>query len=236
MALEPIRRQKWAIDRALDGLISADIRVAAKAFSPTRWTGEEAARLLPVRQLILPDNSQPDGLPVFFEGRLRQFERQIGVVFAWLDPPTTQEETAEGVVCFRGQTTVIVRGPALVELAFPFQVERLPTDSENYWRDLRLPRAQFELPFPAPAVDEKAGPEPRLADPRRCLAPGPPTLSEASSPPIVPERRSPPVDLPSSNAVDQNTGLKAMKEEPCRSQPGPNQTPIRNLNCLPSTR
>ena len=233
MALEPIRRQKWAIDRALDGLISADIRVAAKAFSPTRWTGEEAARLLPVRQLILPDNSQPDGLPVFFEGRLRQFERQIGVVFAWLDPPTTQEETAEGVVCFRGQTTVIVRGPALVELAFPFQVERLPTDSENYWRDLRLPRAQFELPFPATAGDAEAGPDLSLADSCRWRSCGPPVFAGAGSVPVRPERRLPPVDLPPSNAIDQNNGLKAVKGEPCRSQPGPNQTTIRNLNYSP---
>ena len=147
MALEPTQRREWTIDRVLNGLVDADIRIAAKAFSPTRWTGEKAARLAPVRQLILPDNTQPDGLPVFFEGRLRHFERQVGVVFAWLDSPSTQDGTAEGVVSFRGQTVVIVRGPALVELAPPFQVERLPADPSNYWRDLRLPRAQFELPF-----------------------------------------------------------------------------------------
>ena len=42
---------------------------------------------------------------------------------------------------------VLLRGPALVQLAFPFQVERLPADEENYWRDVRIPRAQFEFPF-----------------------------------------------------------------------------------------
>ncbi|MCZ7640441.1 MAG: hypothetical protein M5U12_32925 [Verrucomicrobia bacterium] len=30
--------------------------------------------------LILPDGSQPGAVPVFFEGRLREFERRIGVV------------------------------------------------------------------------------------------------------------------------------------------------------------
>jgi len=147
MALEPIQRQKWAIDRVLTDLINADIRVAARAFSTLSWMGQSPPRLMPVRDLILPDNSKPAGLPVFFEGRLQRFERHIGVVLAWLDFPTTPDGTAEGVVCFRGQIVVILRGPALVELAFPLRVERLPPDAENYWRDLRVLRAQFEFSF-----------------------------------------------------------------------------------------
>jgi hypothetical protein len=104
--------------------------------------------LVPVRELYLPDNTQAGGLPVFFEGRLRQFERQIGVVCVHLDAPTTAERATEGVVCFRGQAAILLRGPAVVELAFPFHVERLPDDPNNYWLDLRLPQAQFELTFP----------------------------------------------------------------------------------------
>jgi hypothetical protein len=34
-----------------------------------------------------------------------------------------------------------------VGLAFPFQVERLPRDPENYWLDLCIQRAQFESRF-----------------------------------------------------------------------------------------
>lgn len=51
------------------------------------------------------------------------------------------------MVPFRGKTAVILRGPALVELAFPFEVEKLPQRPDNYWHDLRTSRVQFELPF-----------------------------------------------------------------------------------------
>ena len=131
----------------LGDLIGHDVRVAAKAFSPAPRNGEVPPGLIPVRDLYLPDNSQPAGLPVFFEGRLRQFERQIGVVFVQLDAPASAEKTPEGPLLFRGKTAVILRGPAVVELAFPFHVERLPVDADNYWRDLQVPRAQFEFPF-----------------------------------------------------------------------------------------
>ena len=233
MSTQPTRRPKWEIDRALEALIGRDIRVAAKSFSPPPRPGDTKLRLTPVEDLFLPDNSQPAGLPVFFEGRLLKFDRQIGVVFVHLGAPAALDGSSEGIVLFRGTTTVMVRGPAVVELTSPFKVERLPADPENYWRDLRLPRAQFELPFPAPAVDEGAGPELRQADFGRCLAPGPPTLTLASSASVGPERGLPPVDLPPSNTIDQNNGLKAVKGESCRSQPRPNQTPIRSLNYSP---
>jgi hypothetical protein len=142
-------RPQWDIDRLLAGLIDANVRVAAKAFSPMPRNGKAAGRFVPVRNLYLPDNSRADGLPVFFEGRLGEFDRQIGVVFARLDAPTATDAASEGQVLFRGKTAVILRGPALVELAFPFQVERLPADAENYWRDFRSARVQFEFPFGA---------------------------------------------------------------------------------------
>lgn len=157
---ESTTRVTWEIDRILDGLIGQDIRAAAKSFSPSQWTGEHPPRLRPVRDLFLPDNSQPSGLPVLFEGRLRRFVRQIGVVFICLDAPASPETAADGLVFFRGRMAVIVRGPAVVELAFPFQVEKLPTASNNYWRDVRLPCAQLELPFSAGAhhVDDGTSP------------------------------------------------------------------------------
>lgn len=71
------------------------IRVAARAFSPLPWKGESPPRLMPVRDLILPDNSQPTGRPVFLEGRLQRFERSIRVVLAWLDPLTIHDGTPE---------------------------------------------------------------------------------------------------------------------------------------------
>ena len=147
MSTQLTQRPQWEIDKTLGRLIGEEVRVAAKSFSPGPRHGRAAAPLLPVRELFLPDNSRPDGLPVFFEGRLQHFERQVGVVCVRLEAPTAATRTPDGPVFFRGQTAVLLRGPALVELAFPFQVERLPADSDNYWRDLRVPCVQFELVF-----------------------------------------------------------------------------------------
>ena len=141
-------RPKWEIDERLERMISHDIRVAAESFSPVRWNGEAVPMLVPVRSLILPDNTQVGVLPVFFEGRLRQFERRIGVVCVSLDAPTLVEASVEGVVAYRGAAAVVVRGPATVCLAYPFRVERLPQDPDNYWEDVRIVAAQFRLPFP----------------------------------------------------------------------------------------
>ena len=148
MDTELTQRPRWEIDRLLDSLIGIDVRVAAKSFSPPPPAYvDKPPKLMPVRDLFLPDNSQPEWLSVFFEGQLQHYERQIGVVFVKLDAPALLETAIDGLVYFRGQTAIILRGPAVVELAFPFQVERLPADPENYWRDLRLPCAQFEFPY-----------------------------------------------------------------------------------------
>jgi len=149
MSTRTTQRPRWDIDRLLDGLTGEAVRVAAKSFSPVPLNGATPRRFMPVRDLFLPDNSQPASVPVFFEGRLFQFERQIGVVSVHLDAPPWPHGASEGMLNFRGKTAVILHGPAVVELAFPFQVERLPADAENYWRDLRVPRAQFEFAFSA---------------------------------------------------------------------------------------
>ena len=139
-------RPAWEIDRVLSALVGEEVRVGAAAFAPPKSNGEWHPGL-PVNQLILPDNSCASGLPVFFEGRLCRFVREIGVVSVVLGAPANSEKSVEGVICFRGVTAVILRGPAVVELSFPFTVEKLPRDVVNYWNDLKFPRVQFMLPI-----------------------------------------------------------------------------------------
>ena len=153
------QRPQWQTDRVLDALIGQDIRVAGRSFVPTREGVQEPQRLIPARDLFLPDNRQPAGTPVYFEGRLRQFERRIGVVFVLLDSTASPARVSDGFVSFRGKTAVILGGPAMVELAYPFHVERLPGDASNYWRDLHVPQAQFEFPF-SPDGDDGQGRSP----------------------------------------------------------------------------
>jgi len=145
MTLQRTQRLQWEIDRILSNLVGQDVRVAAKAFSPARWDGTALPCFIPVARLLLPDNTQPAGLPVFFEGRLLEFERQIGVVCVRLEAPLLPTRAPDGLAYFRGKSVVILCGPAVVELAFPFHVERLPSDPDNYWRELRWPCAQFEF-------------------------------------------------------------------------------------------
>ena len=222
----PTNRPRWQIDQVLDDLMGADIRVEAKSFSPLPWTVGKQPRLLPVGQLILPDNTPAVGFPVFFEGQLLSFERRIGMVVVALESPSTRDGISEGLNFFRGRTSVILRGPAVVELAFPFRVERLPLDPENYWRDLRQPRAQFEFPFPETPRDQIHPAGVGLTDSSSVSSPG-----QRSA-----ERCLAPVDLPPPNAVDGNNGANAAKGELCRSGPGPSQTTIYNLIYLPPTR
>lgn len=140
------QRPQWPIDLRLERCLGQEVRVAAEAFFPIRWNGQVLPTPIPVRDLILPDNTQPGLLPVFFEGRLRRFERRIGVVFVTLEAPTAPRST-EGMVFLRGTAAVLLRGPAVVQLAVPFRVERLPAADANYQEDLRFPTAQFWLPF-----------------------------------------------------------------------------------------
>jgi hypothetical protein len=151
--MEPIattplpQRPQWDIDRRLERLIGQEVRVAGESFVPVCWNGQVRQSFIHVRDLILPDNTKPGVLPVFFEGRLCRFERRIGVVCVALDLPRVMGRAAEGTVLVRGIPAVLLRGPAIVRLAFPFRVEPLPADEANYWEDLRLPTAQFRLPF-----------------------------------------------------------------------------------------
>ena len=141
----PTARRVWDIDRRLCPWVGRDVRIAVDAFSPARWEGDGLPLLSPVRDLILPDNSRVGSLPVFFEGRLRRFERRIGVVYVGLEAPTAPDASVEGIVLFRGALSVILRGPATVRCDYPFRVEPVPIGPLNYWEDLRIPTAQFRL-------------------------------------------------------------------------------------------
>ena len=147
MSAELAHRPQWDIDRVLEELHGQDVRVAAMSFSPAPWDGGLHSRFISPRELILPDNSAVAGLPLYFEGRLQRYLRQIGIVYAHLDSPNSIEDSAEGVVCFRGTLAVILRAPAIVKLAYPFRVEKIPADDANYWSDIRFGLVQFKLPL-----------------------------------------------------------------------------------------
>lgn len=147
MKTRTIHAPNWVIDTLLQGLMGERVRVQAAAFSPVRWNGDNLPDLIDAKDLILPDNSRATGLPVFFEGRLMRFRRQIGVVYVGLEPFEASETAVEGTIRFRGRTAVMLQGPAIVKLAVPLQVERLPLNPDNYRRDLQFRRVQFNLPL-----------------------------------------------------------------------------------------
>ena len=144
---QTLQRPPWPIDRLLDALVGHNVRVAAESFSPVRWNGELPHHLVSTHELVLPDNSHAQGLPLYFEGRLRRYVRQISTVYVELAPLASLEDAAEGKVFFRGAIATILQGPAVVKLAFPFRVEQLPPNPDNYLEDLRVPRVQFNLPL-----------------------------------------------------------------------------------------
>ena len=142
--VEP-RGPVWAIDHLLTRLQGRSVRVAAQSFVPRRADGTAFPRLIPVAQLILPDGSTPGACPVFFEGLLEGHVRRIGVVDVILAELNATGDSADGISSFRGTTAVILSGPAIVRLAYPFAIEPIYADPVNYWLDFKGPHAQFEL-------------------------------------------------------------------------------------------
>jgi hypothetical protein len=146
----PAQDQKveWKIDRVLKSLSGKDVRVLGRSFLPgSEGTRREKLAFISTDDLFLPDNQRTDGFPVLFEGRLEWFERRVGVVFVGLNSSDFLDSVSDGFTPFRGKLAVIIRGPVIVELKFPFSIELLPFEAENYWRDLRFPSAQLEFPF-----------------------------------------------------------------------------------------
>ncbi|MCP5524076.1 MAG: hypothetical protein H7A46_21270 [Verrucomicrobiales bacterium] len=144
-------RPTWPIDHLLTGLQGRSVRVAAEAFVPRGDHVPALALLIPTARLILPDGSTPDGRAVYFEGLLEGHVRRIGIVDVVLGEPPATDDCADGITAFRGSTAVILPGPAIVRLAYPFVIEPIPGDPINYWRDFTRHGVQFELPLGDPA-------------------------------------------------------------------------------------
>ncbi|MCP5528027.1 MAG: hypothetical protein H7A47_14640 [Verrucomicrobiales bacterium] len=144
------QRPAWPIDHLLAGLQGRAVRVAAEAFVPRGDHVPALPALIPTARLILPDGSTPDGRVVYFEGLLEGHVRRIGIVDVVLAAPPSPVDCADGITAFRGSTVVILPGPAIVRLAYPFVIEAIPDDSINYWRDFSRRGVQFELPLGDP--------------------------------------------------------------------------------------
>jgi hypothetical protein len=147
MKTEPMQRPKWDVDRRLEANVGQDVRVAAAAFRLINHLGAPGPRWISIKELILPDNREVADLPVFFEGKLESFIREAAIVTDQLGNPRCPRSPANGTVHFRGGCAAVLQGPAQVQLAYPFSVEKLPSDSDNYWEDLRRPMAQFAFSF-----------------------------------------------------------------------------------------
>jgi hypothetical protein len=144
MSMETVQRPEWEIDKRLKTLIGENVRVQASSF----WPGAERNGAPPIKAkaLRLPDNTTLDG-PLFLEGKLLSFRREIGVVFVTLDRPALEGDTANGRVLFRGQAAVIIQGPATVLLDASHFVEKIPNDPKLYWNHLTASGSQFDLPL-----------------------------------------------------------------------------------------
>jgi hypothetical protein len=140
------QRRVWEIDKRLEALIGCAVRVRAELVMPKRWNGESLPHVIDLKNLILPDGTSADRDPIYVEGILKEFRRNIAVVCVDLDRPLI-EGGAEGRISFRGVTAVILRGPATVRLGHPYFVEKIPADAKSYWAHLRSTNPQFELGF-----------------------------------------------------------------------------------------
>jgi hypothetical protein len=116
MGTELTKRPKWG-----DHLVGEEARVAARSFFSVPHNSDEALRFIHVRHLFLPDNSQPACRSVFFEGRLQQYGRHVGVVFVRLDCLPSPHGSSERQAHFGRETD---RDPARScgswEMALPF--------------------------------------------------------------------------------------------------------------------
>ena len=144
MEPQPAQRGVWEIDKRLASLKGCPVRVRAELVLPKGWHGKALTKPIDGANLILPDGTRVDRDPIFVEGVLTEFKRSIAIMVVELDR-LPMEGTADGRIHFRGATAVFLRGPATVQLARPFVVERLPDFLQTYWNQLRLVDSQLEL-------------------------------------------------------------------------------------------
>jgi hypothetical protein len=136
-----MRNVLFEIEQTLSTLVGQTIRVQVHRFSP------DGRIFTPTSELVFPNGTRAENVSVFFEGELHAFERRIGVILVALGENTVCGHAEDGLFTLRTKLAGIVSGPAVVEMAFPFRLEHVPRDEENYWGDIRFPSFQFELPF-----------------------------------------------------------------------------------------
>jgi hypothetical protein len=146
MEIQSDQRRVWDIDKRLESLKGCAVRVRAELVLPKGWHGKPLACPIDGGNLVLPDGTRVDRDPIYVEGILTGFRRSIAVVQVELGEPPIGG-TADGRISFRGRTAVFLRGPATVQLAHPFTVERIPIHPQAYWEHLRRIDGQFELKF-----------------------------------------------------------------------------------------
>jgi hypothetical protein len=78
MKQEMPQRPTREIDCRLEQLVGEPIRVKAAEFLPLRDDSAGERLWIPADNLMLHDGTKTAGPPVFFEGGLRGFHRQIG--------------------------------------------------------------------------------------------------------------------------------------------------------------
>lgn len=141
MNAETVQRPTWEIDQVLSSLIGQEIRVAAVSFCPESPNRSGHHPWIRNNELVAPDGFQARGAPVYFEGKLIRFSRRIGVVHVVLDELVDTAGVSEGLIVFRSSTAVFLKGPATVELASPFKVEKLPRGRSNF----RITGSSFDI-------------------------------------------------------------------------------------------
>lgn len=134
----------WEIERILDRLVGQEILVEAAAFCPAGWTGQFPLGWIPVRDLVLADEFPAAGMPVYFEGKLEEYKREIGFVYVRLAaPPGFEDEPIRALVTMNDRLVGFMGGPATVRLTFPFYVVRPSPDSASDWNELDGPPSRF---------------------------------------------------------------------------------------------
>lgn len=105
--------------------------------------------LVAVKLLKTLGNPPPNGQKFFATQEILALaEDRNWLARATLGSLPSSQESAEGILLFRGRQAAILRGPAHVQLAYPFQVQPLPESEVSYWEDLRQERFQFTFVYP----------------------------------------------------------------------------------------
>lgn len=130
---------EWEIERILGRLVGEAVLVEVAAVRPSLWSGDLPVRWIPVRDLVMADDLPASGMKVYFHGKLREFAREIGFVYAWLSaPPGVGEELMRSLVTLNGRFVGLMEAAAVVRLAYPFYVVRQPDVGPDDWNEAEV--------------------------------------------------------------------------------------------------